>query len=115
MAANSTIKIHTFHSNVTSPSVGTDYAINGQADLMRLDFDITDGTTFTALIQVKMKYDSDWKPYPVIKDAPTYDISTTVTDATYLYEVDVRAIESIRVELTTVNGTVSEITGRLVG
>jgi hypothetical protein len=107
MAANSLKETHYFHKDATTVGVGEDYKIYSQVDMVKFEVRISEGGTFSASVKAKLEYDSPWKPYPAIQNSDTYSIGSTITDASCLYEIDTRAIYSLRVELTAITGTAS--------
>jgi len=94
-----------FQNAVTTTGTGTEFNVNG-AEEMNIQFIMTSGT-FTAQIKALGVDQSTWYAYPSFK-LPTYELmSSTITDKSFLYNVDLRCISKIRVELTALSGTIT--------
>jgi hypothetical protein len=90
--------------------------IVSDADTLELDF-IDKGTgetpsTFTAVIEAKTSYESDWDERMAV-DTATYDMSTKPNNF-HTWEVSAKGVSYIRVRITAITGTISVI-GHLVG
>lgn len=95
----------TFQDNASSAGTGNVLSVNSGMSVMKLEF-ATSGT-FTAQIEAQLINQDKWYPYPSFK-LPMYDLmSSTITDANYLYEVDLTGITKLRVNLTAVGGSTS--------
>ena len=107
------VAIHTFHSGTT------DAASNGVVyrniyDATTLNVTIIASSTFTATFEVLGEGDAtNWKPI-VACNLGTLAIASTATDDGYVYQIDITAINSIRVRLSSNAGTVTCV-GKAVG
>ena len=110
---NAAIANHTFHNAITSASTGTDYSIHSAEDFMNLEFVISTGGTFSASVKAQVLDTNVWHDYEVF-DHPTRTATATVTDATKLYELNLRGISKVRIDVTAVTGTLS-VYGKAVG
>lgn len=101
-----------FHQNATSPSTGLEFN-TFRGNLINIEFEITDGTTFSVTFEAKAtQYSTKWKPIAVANLA-TIDLSTTATDSNYIYQCDLTGISAIRIRLSEVSGSIS-VYGRYV-
>jgi hypothetical protein len=102
-----------FHNaTATAPNNGETY-INTRGTTMNLYFTAT--STFTANLEGKNSGGSTWFPLigVNISDA-NLTMSTTVSNASYIYQVDISGIDNVRVRLSANAGSVSCL-GRVVG
>ena len=114
MAGNSAISCHIFHDYAYEIGTGNDFKVHSQADILKIEFNISESGNFSANVKVKMEYDSPWREHPIVQMSPTFPILTTVTDPNYLYELDLRGISEIRIELASLTGYIT-IRARAVG
>lgn len=115
MANNAIISCHTFHNESAGASTGIDYNISSaQGDTMKLEFIVSESGTFSATVKAQLIDSSKWYTYPAIQQSKTFPIDSVITDANYLYEVDLRAISKLRVDLTAITTTIT-VYGKVVG
>ena len=102
---NACMSNFTFQDNVTTIGTGKELGIISGMSSMNLQF-ISSGT-FTAQIEAQLIDTNTWYVYPSFK-LPTYDLmSSTITDKSSLYNVDLTGITKIRVNLTVVGSPIS--------
>ena len=113
MAGNAAISNHVFHNAITVAGTGNVYNVCGQADTMKLEFSISTSGTFSATVEAQAVDTNKWYNYGVL-ELPLRTALATITDATVLYDVDLRGITKLRVNVSTVTGTLT-VQGRAVG
>lgn len=111
---NASINNFVFHNASDGIGNGNDYAVSGNADTMKLEFIQSVDGTFSATVKAQLIDDAKWYTYPIVQCSKTYTIDTVVTDNSYIYEVDLKAISKIRIEITAITGTLS-VYGKCVG
>lgn len=100
-----------FHKNVTSPATGLEFDVS-QGNLINIEFE-SEGS-FSANFEAKANsVTTIWKPV-MAANLATLDLATTATDKSYIYQLDLTGISLIRVNLTSVSGSIS-VYGRFVG
>lgn len=112
---NKTIAFHVFQNGITSTSTGTVYNIPVDGvELINIAFDLSSGGSFSATFQARV--DLDNSPWVSIgaTDLCTADISQTATDATHLYQMYIGGIAALRVNVTSIDGTLS-CYGKIIG
>lgn len=114
MAGNNRIANHTFHLNSTTITTGTEYIVSGQANEMNIFFNISSSGTFKAVIE-GYDYDTNkwylWDVYQI----PSYtEYSSGITDATKAYNISIKGIDKIRVNILSLNGILN-CNGKAVG
>jgi hypothetical protein len=113
MASNRSIDNHTFFKNQTTTGV-SDYMITSDASEMNLKFECTGTFEVKITADIYPKNINIPYLYPCYKQ-PTYEpITTTITDGTCLYNVNLSAIDYLRIEILSLTGTIS-IYGKVVG
>jgi hypothetical protein len=107
------ISTFTFHDAATTfPDNGETY-INSRGEIMNLYFSAT--STFTANLEGKNSGGSTWFPLIGVNISDTnLAMATTVSDDSYIYQVDISGIDNVRVRLSANAGSVNCI-GRVVG
>lgn len=102
-----------FHNNVTIPSTGLELKVIS-GTLINIEFETVG--SFSATFEAKAndpQVITTWKPITAANLA-TLDLSPTVTDKGYIYQIDLTGITALRVNLTSVSGNTS-VYGMLVG
>jgi hypothetical protein len=94
-----------FHSNATAIGNGAIFKTNG-GETMNIIFKISSGGTFTAAFEGQIEYNGDWFPIPAA-NLTTLDIGTTASDASAVYQIDLTGLETVRVRLSALSGTIT--------
>jgi len=105
---NKTLGFHVFHNSATAESTGFAYNVPMDGvELINIAFDISNEGTFSATFQARVDLDSS--PWVSIgaTDLCTAEISQTATDATHLYQIYIGGIAALRVNVTSLDGTIS--------
>jgi len=114
MGFNSSKSAPTFYENVTTIeeiSTSTMHVISDESS-MNLEF-VCDGT-FSAKIYAKVSEKGTFKPYPSF-ELPSYNLITdTITDDSFIYNIDLTGVEYIKIVLVSLTGTIS-VYGKVVG
>ena len=116
MAANRKIDGHIFYDNVTTTDESDTciFSINSDVSTIMLDFKSTGTFSVKLYGSIFDKENDSFKPYMCFK-FPTLDmIDTEITDDSYLYQVDVTAIDYFKVVITAITGSLA-VRGRVVG
>ena len=113
MAGNAAICNHIFHNAITVAGTGNVYDVSGQADTMKLEFSISTSGTFSATVEAQVLDTNKWYTYEIL-ELPLRTPLATITDATVLYDVDLRGVTKLRVNVSAVTGTLT-VQGRAVG
>lgn len=113
MAANRSIDNHTFFKDATSTGI-SDYMITSDASSMTLKIVTTDTFQIKITADISPKSEGTFKPYPCYQLPDFTTITTGITDANYLYNVDLSGIDYLRVEIVSVTGSVS-VYAKVVG
>lgn len=113
MAANSAISNHVFHDAITQVGTGNVYNVSGNADTMKLEFSISTSGTFSATVEAQVLDENKWYSYGVL-ELPLRTSLATITDATVLYDVDLRGVTKLRINVGAISGTLT-VQGRAVG
>jgi hypothetical protein len=114
MADNSSISTFTFYKNVTSilDNATNCFNVTSNASEMTIKFICTG--TFQAKVYAGIIDKENMYPYPVFK-LPDYTMITDIiTDSNCLYNVDLSAIDYIKIELVALTGNIS-VYGKAVG
>lgn len=105
MAGNNKIDTFTFHTNTTAIGNGNIYSVSGHANEMNLFFKVSSGGTFNAIVEVYSEETENWYPWDVYQ-RPSYTLMDNgITNANFIYNVDLTAIDKIRVRLTAITGS----------
>lgn len=114
MAANNAINNHVFYDNVTTTDETSTciLTINNNASTLNLEF-ITTGT-FSAQIYAGIFDKDHLKPWPALKMSSIDPITSTISDGNYFYEVDVTALDYVKVVLTALTGNLT-VRAKVVG
>lgn len=116
MAANRKIDAHIFYDNVTTTDETETciLPIDSDASTIMLEFKTTG--TFTAKLYGSIfdKEVDSFKPYVCFKFPSLNIIDNEINDASYLYQVDVTAIDYLKVVLSAVSGSLI-VRGKVVG
>lgn len=97
----------TFHSGSISIGTGKEYLSNGGANEINLYFSISEGGTFTAIVEAYMYETNTWYPWDVYQRPSFTLMNNGISSANNVYNVDVKGIDKLRVNLTAINGTLS--------
>lgn len=113
--SNRALENFVFHEGTTDVNTGNIYSINSGASACKLEFVITEGTTFTAEIRQKTRDESEWYLIPFVKDSTcTLVTSGEISDATSYYSFDLTGVAFLKVDITELDGSLSAY-GRMVG
>jgi len=100
-----------FHDNVNNIGTGYELVISNGISSVNIEFETTG--TFNAIFEAKANPNTTiWKPIMGC-NLGTLELTTNVTDKTYIYQVDVTGISLLRVDLTSVSESIS-VYGRCV-
>lgn len=111
MAENIDRGIHTFHNGSTTPGNGNVLAVSDLSSLVNIEF-VTEGS-FSAVVKARI-VSGKWYEWPVYQ-LPGYDqILTSIADHTKAYQVELKGIKELKVELLSVTGAVT-VYGKVVG
>lgn len=110
MSLNDSISNHIFHNSTATTGTGLEYNTTGQELIVVVEF-VSTGT-FTAVFEGKC-LSGNWKP---IRGASrsTNDYTTTTSDKTSFWEVDISGMVAVRINLTGNTG-VTSVYGKVVG
>lgn len=113
MAGNRSLDNHVFFNAATT--VGTsDLTVTSDASSMNLKFVSTGTFQVRITADISPKNSGAMFSYPCFK-YPLYEVvSDVITDASFLYNVDLSAIDYLRVEIIAITGALS-IYGKVVG
>lgn len=114
MAANSAINNWVFYNNVTTTEETSTCIldVNNNASTLNIEF-ITTGT-FSAQVLGGIFDKDHFKPYPSFKLPALGLISEEITDGNYFYQVDVVAVDYIKIILTDITGSLT-VRAKVVG
>lgn len=113
MAENNSKSNYIFYDSVTSISNTTNaiFSVISDASEMNIVFDCTG--TFEAKVYASIFNKNNMKPYPVYK-LPDYTMVSSITDGSYMYNIDLSGIDYLKVELVSLTGTIT-VSGKAVG
>lgn len=113
MSANRSIANHVFFENTNTIGLGKEYIVSSDASQMNLKF-ICSGS-FQAKITADIAPKEEiFKAYPCYQIPDFTKITDIITSANYLYNIDLSAIDYLRIEILSLTGTISAY-GKVVG
>lgn len=113
MANNRSIANHVFFENATTTGK-SDYSITSNASQMTLKIIPTGTFQLKITADVSPKSEGNLKHYPCYQLPSMTAITDYITDANYLYSIDLTAIDYLRVEIISLTGSLS-VYGKAVG
>ena len=109
--SNYTMSNFIFHNSATQIGNGNILTITRDMSSANIQF-ISTGT-FEAQIEAQVIDSNNWYTYPCFK-FPNYELTTsTITDGSCIYNIDLTAISKLRVRLVNIAGTLS-VYGKVV-
>jgi hypothetical protein len=106
LAGNRSIANHVFFENTTTIEK-SDYMITSDANQMTLKIVATGTFQIKITADISPKSIDNFKPYPCYQLPNLTSITDVITDANYLYSIDLTSIDYIRVEILSLTGSLS--------
>jgi cephalosporin-C deacetylase-like acetyl esterase len=112
--SNRSLDNFVFHEGTSVVNEGKIY-MNNNAEACKLEFSVSEGTTFTAEIRQKSRSESEWGLLPFVKDSTCTIITNgEITDSDSYYSIDLTGVAYLKVDIVALDGELSAY-GRMVG
>lgn len=111
---NRALESFVFQDGIITINEGKIYT-NNNACACKLEFVVSEGTTFVAEIRQKPRLESEWGLIPFVKDSTcTIVTNGEISDEGSFYSIDLTGVAYLKVDITELDGELS-VYGRMIG